>query len=472
MTQKKLSFTSCFIIFGAAAAIIVLALGKPSSNNVRLHTIFESIERGNPSPTAEQILRKVSPHRTLGPWARLYLGKIAEQESKFNAARKHYQKVESSSAASIEALLAILRLEVEQRAKHELSDFGQKIAKLERDLYRFARVDLLPELLYLKAKRSVQTGSLDVAVSQIRALRSSFPRSESAILARELQQAIVKQNALQLGANSSAFILEETNLLIREGEPEQALQYLQEAFSKTKKGTPVFYEVLQTEYKVLTKLARKLEANRLLEQLAKEGPIGVGDEALLKKAHAAWNQNLHEAALENLDQLSKRFPNSLLKADSDYVRARILEETKRYSESLAIYQSLSEAPVEVEKQLKYLKRRAWLYFLEKRFVEAGRTFERIANKAETAFLAEVENFKLNLEHEYFKGTPDAVQTGHLKNAIQFDEHRSHGIYWALVSLSQKGSEGDKISQTKQALTEKLRKLSNDFPGKLLQRFGK
>src|SRR5690606_13597853 len=106
-----------------------------------------------------------------------------------------------------------------------------------------------------------------------------------------------------------------------------------------------YFEVALLEETVMRAMKRASEADYLLLTISANGPAGYADESLYRIAKNYWNIHDHRRALEFIDNLYSRFPESARTNDARYMEARILEEMQEQTEAIAVYRDLSQASV-------------------------------------------------------------------------------------------------------------------------------
>jgi len=379
---------------------------------------------------AEMLLSLAEKTESLRPWAALLRSRLLESQGQFEKAFKSYASVSAASAPSLDARLGIFRLK--EFVSPSLSSqhvppvtLASFIAKLERDIRNTNRGDLREELLYLQAREAEQNHNAEKSFQLYHQIRVNFPSSPKAKHAREAESRLFEIYPERVAPGPAPSMLEEANLLLFEGQPELALKQIQALKTIVGESSPIYFEALLIEEQILRKQKHREEADRLLLTIGTHGGINTADRALLKTAKNAWNVDDHHRALEFLDMLQTRFPNSPLDEDARYIEARILEEMSHFGESKDLYISLSNTTSDLPRRVKALRHIAWLSFREGDFPKAADYFNKMGATAREFFIKrQVEQSSTDLK----------------KNERELREEEQHALFWEAFCKAEQGSQ--------------------------------
>lgn len=389
----------------------------------------KQIETGQ-NKEAEMLLSLAEKSGSLRPWAELLRSRVLESQGQFEKAFKSYASVSPFSAPSLDARLGIFRLKEfispSLASQHippvSLASF---IAKLERDIRNTNRGDLREELLYLQAREAEQNHNAEKSFQLYHQIRVNCPTSPTAKHAREAESRLFEIYPERVQPRPAPSMLEEANLLLLEGQPELALKQIQALKTNVGDSSPIYFEALLVEEQILRKQKRREEADRLLLTIGTQGGINTADRALLKTAKNAWNVDDHHRALEFLDMLQTRFPNSPLDEEARYIEARILEEMSLFGESKDLYISLSNTSSDLPRRVKALRHIAWLSFREGDFHKAADYFNKMGATAREFFI---------------KGHVEQSSTDIKKNERELLEEEQHALFWEAFCKAEHGSQ--------------------------------
>lgn len=423
------------IALGVVALVLLILWrsGKTTNPPEALRRAREMVIGGE-LEEARPLLAIAGEEPALHHWATLWQAKLEEKAGKFEEAVALYEATDPTVPAVLDARVALIRLAEHRVPRPGAPSLDVNIGALEQDLQRAERKDLLEEFRYLQAREAERDKQLELAYSLYRRVREQFPGGEFATPAREACKRLLEENPTLGGGDSVAALTADAELLLSENQPDEALAQIERAKAKTAAGSDANLEISLVQERVLRKLKRHKEADDLLLMISADGPAGIADEALLRTARNAWNVNDHYRALEMLDRLQVRFPNSKNTRESQYVEARILEEMNLQVEARDIYQTLGKQQASPLEALRALRRLAWLYYRSENIERAHEIFQTALNKASGIIVDGL--------------TPADRQT--------LSDHLYHSAYWYLETHLRLKREPDQTFETAKALLSSAR----------------
>jgi tetratricopeptide (TPR) repeat protein len=257
---------------------------------------------------AEEILKKLLGENEWRNQARFYLGKLEEKRENNKKALNWYDQVREepfnfeAGMAAITLLArdkqfdeAVLRLQAMQDSfpkekiritlmKAELLNQQKRYQEAYDELSAvLAEQPDSKELLYTRALVAERIGKLDVLESDLKKILANYPDNAEALNAlgytllsfsgrlAEAEQYLLQ--ALKLQPDEPVILDSYGWLLFKQGKPEQALRYLEQAYAKQKEN-----EIAAHLAEVLWSMGRKDEAKKLFDKAFKAAP---DDEYLL-----------------------------------------------------------------------------------------------------------------------------------------------------------------------------------------------
>lgn len=345
---------------------------SPNELTLAIQTIEQAGRGKNPvDPSA--LLKSFSlDDATMSPWINLMLANVSESLGQTKQAIAAYQKVSSDSAASLEAELALFRLDKTLRN-------GEKINALEKKLKLLERFKLLKELDFIKAQISEEKGNYLLALNTYQSLRTQKTNLDIRKQARLRLKKLLRNAALRPLKTTPAFLVNEVDALTSEANYSKAFEVIEKLKNEASKKDRSYFELLLKEEDLLRKQSKNIEADKLLLSISADGDLNTADKAALKIAKNAWNIDDNERALDFLEKFDERLKDSKLRDEANYIRARIVEELDQ-NRAIQIYQSLSEKQNTWGE--KSLKRLAWIYLTKNDLENASLWFKKLSEISE------------------------------------------------------------------------------------------
>lgn len=401
--SAKLLSSSLVCSLAIACLSITTAYASPLETLSEADTLY----RNSNFNTALKLLENAKTTQVLEPWRNLIMGKIYERQNHFKQATNFYNLVDLKSPASVEARLGLLRIHF---AKGMTKHIETQLSELLPDLQLLDSKPLFDKFELLKAQAFKQSGNLVNAYALFLKIRAESADIEIATVADTAISDLEEQQP-SLITNAYDKTIKKAKFYLNFHQPYRALEAVQIARNTLQLESIDNLRLLLYEARILRRLERHLEADNILTRLSKTSREPIAARALLALANYAWNKNRSNKALDALNQLINSFPSSKLFPQASYIKARIFEELKRYSESANIYSSLISDSLQLKDKLKALKRLAWIHFRTGNLILASKYFRQ------TALLIK-EEFQTNL-------VPSS------STAVKY---YTHALYWEAKSL--------------------------------------
>ena len=397
-TEAKISITNIgFLSFGA-----LLVIGLSNLSSLSQIEALKKLEGLDATAQAETFERLGRLDKKFNHWILVKSAKAQEKLGDLKSAQTLYEQVGKNTAAYPDAWFGICRIKAQLEPK---TLTGSELSQLETLIRSAKRNELMPELQLLKAKRAEKSGDLKRASTLYRKLAKDYPTSPLFNLAFEKLESFTNSKLRDLPNT-----LDSVDLLLKAKKTKRAYDYLEKAKLITDGNSAASIEILVKEEKILRSLKKTEEANNVLKQIIGAGTEGSADVAMLKAVHIDWNKNEHLKALDQINGLQKRFPNSRLMNEVLYVEGRILEEIKSLVEAKEKYFSVVNnigkkysgkysGATNLDKRyyLKSLKRLAWLYFRNKHPKKSKEMFSKLKVAA-----FKLKNFELHHHAAYWE----------------------------------------------------------------------
>ena len=344
------------------------SLTTPADALSRAFKLSRSTEAANADPFVRITLRD----QTLRHWGQLIKAQLLEKQGKHSEAIAHYRRISERTPASLDARVAVLRLEQEL----DPIALSKEISSLEETAQRVRRKDMLAEIALLRAKQAEHNGDFAQAFKRYREVRRTHRNPDVLKRARAAFDKLTRTQPTLLDNADTPSLLDEARIRFREKDYLGALEVVERL--KTQNKSPHF-EAMLLEEKILRKESRHEEADRLLLIISADGEQGTADKAMMRIAKNHWNVDNHHRALQFLDNLKTRFPKSDQRDEALYVEARILEEIKQLAEAKKIYEQLAKEGRDPLLQIRALNRIAWLYLRSENIIFAVKSFAKVAS---------------------------------------------------------------------------------------------
>jgi len=439
--QRRRKRIRIFLVIAVVLLASALLLSRSASlaPNKSLAKARELIAN-NAFDEAKLFLKVASQSQQMRPWARLLEGQILISNNEIKEGIKKLRSVPATSAASLDARLALLKInatsehKAAEEARLEMPAIGQELVSLEHELETVNRKDLLAEIEFLKAKLAERQQQYQLSYTIYQQLRDAHANTALGKLARENQAQLILKHKEFFSPESPVFLLAESKALLKEENIDAAQKTLAELKSATAENSKAYLEALLVEEQVLRKLGRKEEADHNLLLVSANGELGTADIALLRIAKNSWNANEHDHALGFIEKLQERFPRSDLRFESEYIGARILEELQAYNDAKSAYLDLLGRTKKLEDRVKVLRRVAWLYFQAGQVSEAAKYFSQIHQEisdSEKASLEPTDN-----------RTKKVIANSALRSEM------FHSMYWEAISRLQKADSQEQTATSR------------------------
>ena len=384
---RRAIFASCAI---AATLLIFEGIGRTETDAggraealARAEAALDARDYGQ----AKKLATIAESDSSLKPWALLVKATADEKAGNVASARKLFQAIPETSAAGLNARVGLLRIDLVSNPKKRSLD-GKAVSALEQALRRNQRSDLLAELNFLRAQLAYQNGQLELASCLFLNVRRSIPGKPLALQSRERQWRIQER----LGKDAPAALIEEAAQLIKENDPEAALQKIAAAKRSLKKGTSSYYEALLSEESAERALGKTADADRLLSEIAAGKDAAAAATAMMKIVKVAWNGNNEERTLQAVKEYRSRFG----KSHNDellYVEGRSLDRLGRKEESDEKFEAIVSDGTDLTFRLRAARQLAWAQYRKGRVDDAAKLFRRGASVAKSELDKSVKDVK-------------------------------------------------------------------------------
>ncbi|MCC6953676.1 MAG: transglycosylase SLT domain-containing protein [Deltaproteobacteria bacterium] len=381
-------------------------------------TSRESLER------AEALLNIAARDSGLKDWANVLLGATFEKKLEKDRAIAAYRAVGKGGAASLDARVALLRLQSEPTLVSDL-------VALEDDLRTARRSDLVPAVQIERARLLLSVEDMRPAILLLQSMRREFPRSPLQTRAREL----VAETRASLPAEdplvSREAMISEAEILLAAGEHADALSTIDtviERFDALEVGR---FRAMTIREQALRKLGRADQADDALLTVSASSGIENAGPALLQVARSAWNINDHHRALEFLAKLHERFPKSPNRDEAQYVEGRILEEMSALADAKELYLEIAKSASNEEYRLLARRRIAWLYLTNVDYSRAAEQFGLYRAQLGEALRTSAPTLQAFRSRVTFESAELSI----LRKYTELLEDRFHATYWLATALS-------------------------------------
>ena len=408
----------------------------------------------------QRLIRRASSDSRIGHWGTLMLGKFYEQKGSFTKAAKSYQSIASHSPASLDAQVSLVRLSVEHGVSTIKAPHKQQLSKLRKKLKRYNRLDLNAELLLTEATKDYREKRYFNAASTLQELRRRFPSSNATTKARALARLI---DAQKVFTPTPAFLVEESKLLIKEGDLENAEERLNRALESVKELSSSYYEITLTQAALLDALGQKDDAEIILQDAKDSQHLKVVEQAHVKLIKRHWNNENPNVALQLITDFQRLSPSSPQLPQLLYYKGRILEELKQYTHAKATYGEIvslsdehysrarmdhtAKSNLGASKTLglsphsiwtvKALKQLAWISYLEQKFSTASKYFSRLNREAKLQLRKSRNNWRTTrtltneMAHAKFWEQQSNAQAGKKVTPITFSSENYYSVATSL-----------------------------------------
>lgn len=370
---------------------------------------------------ALSLFRKASEDPRIAPWALLAEAEVLRSRDRFDDAAALAGKIPEGAAAYPDAQLLIADLELSKKLSRPQST--HRAAALARIAEVRGRGDLRNPLQFMKAREALASGRNAEARDVLQQIRKDAPRTDLARRARELLKSFTP--AVKRTPDA---VIDEAKQLIREDEAVRALELLRASKAETKPGTMQYFRLLETEASALRAGGRSSEADKIYEQLAREAPVGIGDDALLLITRNAWNKNDNARALATIELLRSKFPGSRLRDAAEQIEARIYDEEGKTDRAVALYKSIGERAESDQLRCEAIRARGWIDLRERRLEDAAESFLAGAAASEKAIKTLIRSTGPGGK----KTVNPRAASRELRDMLY---ERAHALYWAAAAIS-------------------------------------
>ena len=340
---------------------------------------YASYSNGNFSQAKELFQRALDANFLLADYSLYYLALIAYNEGNFDVSRQFLSQLRRGYPQSIWVDPAEL-----QRAKIDLTEknYTQAIEAL-RALRNGKGIGsgILDEVILLQAQAQEGVGDLSQAHGLYSELRNLFPRSHWAALARTAVRRLREKYPGQFGLNTTQAIVDEADLLVREGESTDA-EVLYKKLLGSNPEAALRLRMLTKLSDLYLSIRKRNEAIPLLEQIARDYPENPeAPKALYQIGQVLWNRHDNAQALDYFKQIMERYPTSSYVERSQYAAGDIYESFGRKQEAIALYSGVAKNFPNSPTRYDAIWRLAWLYYRSGEWEQAYATFKSLGAQA-------------------------------------------------------------------------------------------
>jgi len=364
----------------------VSSLGLAQTPNPResFARAFSMYSNGSLAEAREAFQEAMDPNFPLADYSLYYLALISFREGNLDEAREFLSELRKSYPQSLWKYPAEL-----QRAKIDLAEKNYTQATEALRSLRAGtsfRPDIVSEAIFLLAQAHEAAAGPKQAHALYSELRTLFPRSRWAALARAELNRFRETYPDEFGLKTTKAIVEEADRLVREGAFGEA-----EALYKKLLGSdlqPTFRLTVLTQLADLyLSLRKRNEAIPLLEQIARNYPnTSEASRALYQIGRVLWNRNDNAQALPYFKRIMERYPTSSFVERSRYAVADIYESFGRKQEAIALYTSIMKHFPNSSVYDDAALRLAWLYYRSGEWEKASGMFQSLATHAKDGSL--------------------------------------------------------------------------------------
>lgn len=354
-----------------AAAAAIPEGRTPAERREVFRAALELYDHGDVAASEPLFDRVVRVYPELADYGTRYLAKVAEARGDAAGALARWQELASLHPGSLwrgEAELAI------GRARGLVGDWTSAAMLLRSARPRLHEAKDQAEALALLAEATRSLGDEDAARAALVDLRSHYPRSPQAAVARE--EAWQRRESVALRSARAA--REEAGLLLGEGEAERALTLVREA-EHSFGSTAELPGLLWVEATALAKLGRRDESLGVLMRIVAAYPRDpTAAQALYRMASLAWNRNEDQAALALFRRYTREYPRGEQAAEATYAVGRIEQEAHRYPAAARAYERLARTYPRSSLATEARFRIGWCWYRAGERAAAARAFRESA----------------------------------------------------------------------------------------------
>jgi soluble lytic murein transglycosylase len=327
-------------------------------------------------PQAEELfLKTLNDPFPLKDHSLYFLGLISSSRGELETSRNYFTQLKKTFSQSVWSAHADLQL-----AKLALAEenYPQALRILETLRAQRNKREVSDEAHYLLAQLQETLGEPKQAYLRYQELRRTSPLSSRDVAARKKVNRLREQYPQLFGLNSPEALSEEGELLLKEGEYQEAERIYRRLLDLVPQGN--FRALsLSSLANVYLRARKRDEAIPVLAEIVQEhSDSPEAPNALYQLAQIYWSRDDNSKALDLFTQLKERYPRSA-KVDSAYfASARIYESLERTPEAVAIYNILPKRFPNSSLREEALWRVAWIYYLQANYDRARRAFKAVA----------------------------------------------------------------------------------------------
>ncbi|MDO8434136.1 MAG: transglycosylase SLT domain-containing protein [Candidatus Binatus sp.] len=307
----------------------------------------------------------------LGDYALYYLGLAERDQGDLNSAVDSFDRLVRSYPRSVMLDRAELQLAIIQL---KLGRSAEASATASRLIARGPDASIEQNARLVEGKALIALGNPKAAYAQLMELRAAYPHADTDTEARNLCYALLAAKPELAQADSLAYHLSESELLLKEGDLPAAVKQAMAGLAMNPEPG-IRAELTWIEARAL-KPEPEAAKRALLEYLriAPRGPAAAP--ALETLALIYWHEDQFDPARATFERLIANFPASKLAPGAMLRIGRSFEEQKRFDDARADYRRLTARYPSSESAADARFRGPWTLYQARRYQQAAAGFEQ------------------------------------------------------------------------------------------------
>ncbi len=347
---------------------------QPHGNYAKAYDLFTQ----GKLQEAEELFRNfLDKDPVLQDYTLYFLGAIAASQEDQDKAQVYFAQLKRDFPRSVWLNNTNLYL---AKAALKQDESEQAIELLTALGSRGVKEEIYKEAHYLLGRAQSLDRDFKLAHSTFQKLRNTFPFSSWAVKAKVEVLRIRKLFTEPLGLNQPKALLEEGNILLKEGDSREAEKVFRQLIH-SRKGKSLYLPSLKGLAQVYRSTRRRNQEIKTLRKLVAEFPDQAeASDAAYRIAELCWNQGNNTKALEEFKRFEKRYPQSKLQDKAAIAMGRIYESLGVPKEAMRVFRMVPQRFPESQLRWEATWRLAWMHYLRTDFKESFTTFESIATR--------------------------------------------------------------------------------------------
>lgn len=365
---------------GAALCAITLRVASASPQGPSAFAAgYQAYQRGDLAAAISNLQAAASESGVLEDYALFFLGQAQADSHDLDGAEANFTRLavrypESlyvSRASLALANIALTRKQYEQARSN---------ASMALDSARHASLQASARLVLARAL--IGLGRTQEAYEQLQEVRRNHPRSTADAGARALEKSLLRAHPELADVNSLAYLTQEAQLLLTEGQLDEAYFTAQEALALE---APASTRAAMLWVQAKASHARPERAERAFKSYLAVAPHGPkAPDALYDLARIYWHRKDTAGARSYFRQIVSDFPANSLVAAAMLRIARTYEDEHRLDAARSAYLQLAATRPHTEPAADARFRSVWLLYTSRQFGAAAAGFQSMRPRAADA----------------------------------------------------------------------------------------